>query len=544
MLTPEELLEKLPEYDSQRQMARALSIPESTLRRKLGHARRARKTEPLPDHAFKPTEEQMPDTHVGNDGVKTEDLSSDTGISRYIFTSAQNNTAVHQGFFNNLKAFTDFLGARLVVSFNIYDKAGYRGPVVKGERQRLRRELWWDKAVQPYVVNHRLKLAKRIAFCGELDILATAKRPLSGMESYCRRSSILVPHNRFQFHCVEARSQHMPKEMHTTGACTTRNFIQRKTGQLAAFHHILGALLVEVDNATGYFHVHHLNADDDGSFYWIDKRIADEKVYHNNDGIEALVLGDIHHEKLDSRESRIAGKILGILEPKHVLIHDLIDFRSRNHHNRDNPLFRVSVANVKVEEELQRAANWLANLYRRSPRSAYHVVRSNHDEALDRWIREADWKKDPVNAAFYLELAHQAVVNAQAGLRFNSLEWAIEREFMNGSHLLPINFLRSDESLEIAGVECGIHGHIGPSGARGNPRGYSKLGFKTFTAHLHTPSIVDGCYTVGVLGKLDMDYNRGPSKWMHAHGIVYPNGKRAFLFSKNGHWRLPLKGGA
>lgn len=541
-MTPEELTKKVAEFPSRRAAARALGIPESTLRRRI---KGVSTVEPLPDHAFRPSLDQLPDTHIGNDGVKTEDWGAAEenrrGPQRYIFTSAQNNTQVHHAFLANLEALAAEISAKLVVSFNVYDQAGYRGLVVKGDRKRHRRELWWDKAVQPYVVNHRVIVAPQMTFCGELDILATAKRPLSGMESYCRRSSIIIPHNRLEFRCVETRKGHFPKEMHTTGACTVRNFIQRKTGQLAAFHHVLGALLVEVQPETGYFYVHHLNATEDGAFYWLDQLVRDGHVEVNPNGIEAIILGDVHHEKKDPAENVIAQQLVETFCPRHLVIHDLIDFRSRNHHVRNDPFFRVKVRDISIEEEIREAAIWLQDVHAWSPLSRMHVVRSNHDEALDRWLRETDWRQDAQNAEFYLTLALEAVRQTVANFDWNPLEWAISDAFLRLDRPeVDLNFVAMDESLDIEGIECGIHGHVGPSGARGNPRSYSRLGFKTFTAHLHTPSIVDGCYTVGVLGHLEMEYNRGPSKWMHAHGLIYPNGKRAFLFSKNGVWRLPL----
>jgi len=57
------------------------------------------------------------------------------------------------------------------------------------------------------------------------------------------------------------------------------------------------------------------------------------------------------------------------------------------------------------------------------------------------------------------------------------------------------------------------------------------------TGHTHSTGIIDGVYTAGVHGKLDMDYNKGPSSWSHSHVITYPNGKRAIITIKDGKWR-------
>jgi len=534
-ITTQAMADAYNSFGSYAAAAKELGICPSALRMRLKANPEIRAE--VPDYAFIPDATTLPGTHVGEHGVDTLDRWADheTGVTeRYILTSAQNNVKVHEGFLRNLKALSKYLAAEIMVSYSVYDKAGYRGLQGGGDRTRPKREVWWDKAVSPYTVNTRVRLAKRLAFCGELDILATAANPLSGLDAYCGRSSLIIPHNRFAFRCVESRPTQMPKEMHTTGSVTVSSFIQRKTGQLAHFHHVLGALLVEV-TAEGYFHVHHLNAEDDGSFYWLDKRVQDGKVRKSKHFIEGLVLGDIHHEKIDDEQNDIAFDLVKHFKPKHVMVHDIIDFTSRNHHNIKDPLFRVRKQGVLVEAEMRATRKWLTKLCKINPdHTQVAIVKSNHDTALTTWIKTTDWKDDPDNARFYLDLAYHMVTAAEDAMPFDPLKYVLRDP---DRPRFVARFLRLDESYEVAGVECGMHGHIGPSGTRGMPAGYSRLGFKTFTAHTHTPSIVGGCYTVGVTGSLKMGYNVGPSKWMHCHGIIYPNGKRAFIFVKNKRWR-------
>jgi hypothetical protein len=531
--------EAVAEYPSQRAAARQFGMAEATLRRRLQEEREQGEVSDVPVFAFRPTDEQLPDSHVGPDGVNTVDLSG-SGTRRFILTSAQNNTRVHQGFLQNLEALARHLKADILCSFSVYDKAGYRGPVPKGERQPGKREIWWDQAIMPYVVNDRVRLANRLAFCSELDVMATTQRPLSGLESYCGRSSIIVPHNKFEFRCAEARVGHLPKEMHTTGSVTQRNFVQRKTGQVASFHHVLGALLVEVCD-DGYFYVHHLNADDDGSFYWLDTRVKDGRVRQNRRGISGLVVGDIHHEKLPASVEGLTfwnkSSVVQCLKPHRVFLHDLIDFTSRNHHNRTDPEHQVCYANCLVAQEVRDAGVFLQKVGETVPEVV--IVPSNHHEAFRKWIHETDWREDVQNFDIYLAAARAMMQHATAfgpDNRLDLLQWAIKH--YHGIGLSEdVRFLEEDERYELHDIECGMHGHVGPSGSRGTPANLARLPFKTFTAHTHSPSIRNGCYTVGLAGDLDLGYNRGPSKWMHAHGIIYPNGKRAFVFIKNGRWR-------
>lgn len=544
MRTGDELIQAVEEHGSIRAAARALDMAFSTFHKYYNKALEARKAEPIPEFGFTPSDDMLTAPHIGENGVDTIDRSSPGVVKRYILTSAQNNCRVHQGFWENLNAFAAHLDAEIMVSFSIYDRQNYRGLVRKGEMKIARQDLWWDKVFEGHAINQRVRLAKRLAFCGELDILATAANPLSGMDSYCGRSSVIVPHNKFQMRCVESRKGHMPKELYTTGSATEKRFIQRKAGQVAQFHHVIGALLVEVDE-DGYFWVHHLNAEDDGSFQWLDKTVTHGKVL-NEGSVAGMILGDVHHEKIDESVARITlNEIIPELKPHKVVLHDLIDFSSRNHHNIKDPIFRVAKQGVRVEDELRGALGFARAVDEHARRNfkgqgrynfVTHIIASNHDEALTRWVKETDWRCDPENAEFYLKVAHRLVRNANKP-GYDVFRDALEIAEGSMEATFGLQFVHIDDSLDIQGIECGMHGHVGPSGVRGSPKGFSRLGFKSFTAHTHTPSIVDGCYTVGVMGKLDMGYNRGPSKWMHSHGIIYGNGKRAFVTIKNGKWR-------
>ena len=101
-------------------------------------------------------------------------------------------------------------------------------------------------------------------------------------------------------------------------------------------------------------------------------------------------------------------------------------------------------------------------------------------------------------------------------------------------------FVNREEDLSIMDIVCGYHGDKGINGTRGPSSSYAKLGVKTVVGHRHTPSIQDGCYTVGVTGKLDQGYNDLPSSWAHANCVIYANGKRSLIFihPESGEWKI------
>jgi hypothetical protein len=517
--------EAVKEHGSQRAAARYYNMPISTFRDRLNEERSSHPVrDELEDGVFTP--ETLGGTHVEDVKGDAVDFWSSNGSKWYILTSAQNNVRVHTRFLNNLKAIGAELQADILVSCTVYDKQGYRGVVRKGETA-LRQEVWWDTEIKDYLVNQRVRLAPRLAFCGELDILASAADPTSSMDAYCGRSSLIIPHNKFAMRCVSSRKEHLPKEIHTTGSVTTPRFVARKTGQLAAFHHVVGALLVRVD-ASGGWTVNHINAEEDGSFYVLAEnkifRAERGEIREDPEGVAVLVAGDLHLPDWDAVDS--LNRAIALTEPGYVVLHDMLDLRCVNHHDTKNP-FAV-IRRKSLAQELQEASDQYEGIVRRGSRRRFYVAASNHDDFLRRWVHETDWKKDPDNARLYLKLAHAMLTDADTEAQ--PLQWLL-RDY------LPVarehtKFLGVDESLEFKGIECGMHGHLGPSGTRGSPKALAKLGFRSFTAHTHTPSIVNGCYTVGVGGSLDHGYNRGPSNWMRAHGVIFQNGKRAFVWDK------------
>ena len=87
------------------------------------------------------------------------------------------------------------------------------------------------------------------------------------------------------------------------------------------------------------------------------------------------------------------------------------------------------------------------------------------------------------------------------------------------------------------GIECGMRGHRGPNGSRGNPNSLRNLGRKCNIGHSHTAAILDGIYVAGISCGMDLGYNKGPSSWSQSHIVTYPNAKRAIITMKSGKWR-------
>lgn len=462
-------------------------------------------------------------------------------MKRYLFSCAQNDTPLHRPTWANLQVLAKHYKAEIVLSRFVYDMAAHNESTKSG-RKHSRTDRSWASEAEPFFRDYRMKAAPGLEWCGELQILPTAKRPISGFESYTGRHSSIIPHPKIALESVASGKHEGTKLIYTTGCVTRKNYIQKKAGQLAQFHHAYGALLVEVSDK-GWF-CRQVTANENGTLHDLDVRVADGKVTTGN-RVEAIVWGDAHVRQADPTVATLAwgkGGVLDTLRPKHQVFHDLLDFYARNHHDIGvgRLRFRRFVSNSPEDDcvaaELDEVAVELAKRSRPFCKSV--VVASNHDGALLRWLDTADYRSDPRNAEAFLEMQCE-VYKAERlrDRRFSVFEWAMHKRGVQN-----VKFLREDDSYVICpdangGIELGMHGHLGVNGGPGSVIGFARMGRKSFIGHGHRAAIVDGVWMVGTSSKMDLGYNRGPGAWTHTFGIAHPNGKRQMVTIYNGAWR-------
>ena len=451
---------------------------------------------------------------------------------RYVFTSAQNNTFVHEDFLASLNTYCDHNDAELVVSSFHYNKSGFQNS--KNE------DLWYDKRIKGLLCDKPMQVAKGLVFCGEFNILPTAITPLSGLHNYTADESAIIPHAKMQMESVPTPKFDIPKMMYTTGCITQMNYVQMKDGIKSEWHHIFGALVVEIDEDGDWF-VRQLTAKSDtGCFYDLDKHYTPTGVTSGHN-IEAINYGDVHAKGLDEVVADVSWKgensILDVLKPKYQFMHDVFDQKARNHHNSSDPHFMFKMMCQKsenVKDEVLLTAEVIKDTLR--PFSKTVIVESNHNLALTKWLKEQDYRKDPVNAVFFLEMQTAMYKAIQSGANLSVFEYAC-KTYSNG--LDEVLFLKEDESFRIAGnIECGSHGHLGNNGSRGSMMTFLKLGIKHNCGHVHGAGFREGVWYAGMSGKLDQNYNKGGSGWNQSHILTYADGKRAIVTLKNGKWRV------
>ena len=467
-------------------------------------------------------------------------------VYSYIFSSAQNNTPVHAQLMDNIEAFAKHYDAKIHISRFTYDKNSYRTHQVKPGTKKSTDDddLFYDARTDPYVSGSRLVVAPGLHWCGELNILPTAVTPLSGLETYTGRASGIIPHAKIAMESLPAmtRMGEGTKFNYTTGTVTQHNYIDKKAGQKARFHHCYAFLFVEVDSDGNWF-CRQVNATSDGSFQDLDVCVRDGKVTTGHH-IEAANWGDIHVSQQEPVVYDLSwgnsDSIIDTLRPKYQFFNDLFDMQSRNHHDEKNchlNFKKFVTEEENVCNEIHTTALWLQETKRDFCTGI--VVDSNHDQQLERWLRDANYKTDPVNAMYYLELQKRKYKAIQDNdENFHLLEWSLQ----DAGCPKNVKFLREDDSFVLCheaggGIECGLHGHLGVNGSRGSPKGFIKLGRKANTGHTHSAGIRDGVYTAGTCSMLRLSYNRGPSSWSWSHILTYESGKRVIVTIFNGKWK-------
>ena len=440
---------------------------------------------------------------------------------KFVFTSAQNNTDVHQPFFNALVAYCKEEKAELIIGQFVYNKNGFQNGVAESD------DIYYAKQLQKYFVTEQTIISPDLVWCGDLNILPTAKNPLTGFESYTGTASSIIPHAKIALESIATPKNEQCKMLYSTGTVTQHNYIQKKAGQLAQHEHCYGALVVEISES-GEFFARQIQTDDSGCFYDLTNYYGETGVIDHEAIPLALNLGDIHAEKSDDNVLDCCEMLIDWLEPEHILFHDLFDMTARNHHN-SHFLASMHYQGLEgVEDDIEKATNVLNFLMR--PYTECHVIESNHDLALESWLNanDYDFRADPINASIYLKLQSYVYNQLEEHRPVRVLEHAIYEDEKPDN----LTFLNTDDSLVLGGVECGYHGHIGCNGSRGNPNQFRKLNRPMNTGHTHTASIKGSIYTAGVTGSMDMGYNKGPSSWSHSHILTYPNGFRTIITMK------------
>lgn len=531
-----ELRERLSRGEEPKDIAAAVGCTQQTVKT-IGHklGLLSSQTDQAPTKAPEPT--------VARNAPQVERVLPSVAsgeTQRFLLTAAQDETPIHAPFWRNLKVYAETIGAEIMVGGFTYQKGLFEDHSVAAGR--------FASELVPHLRAEAVRLAPRLVWRGNANILPTATDPLSGWDTQTRDSWGIFPHAKIALKSIPVMPGRPGKQIMTTGVATIENYVQRNAGQKAEFHHTIGATVVEVQD--GDFWCRQISAGRDGTFQDLDAVVRDGEVTRGS-AVEGITYGDIHREWLDEDKARGSwgiggapdgGAMVDVLRPSYQFFHDVFDFTARSHHSRNDPHQRARLLAMGmdgVEDGIVLAARFLERS--RRPFSTSVAVFSNHDgQHIVNWMRDANAASDPVNAYYWhmLNAAYHKAIRA-GEMDFMPHEHALREA--STDRLSGVLFLREGQSFVIcqgvAPIECGLHAHIGPGGAKGSAASLSKIVERANVAHSHSPCIREALYQAGTSSSLMPYATRGPGAWHHADIVTYKSGKRTIVTSCGSKWR-------
>ena len=460
-------------------------------------------------------------SNLVNDSKFTEEAFQDLKKKvrkkrRFVVTTAVSGKEVDPNFLSSLKNYEEEEDALIIIQ--PCEDVASRNSIFKYELDTRLSDC--HIAFKDLYLNSKILLS---------SIMVSAKQinPLTGLDRLAQSKGSMVLASPKQYLKFVANSNtKMPKALMTTGALTIADYstdmsMSKRTSYLAEFDHKVGAVIIEIEDDK-IFHFRQVQANPDGSFF-------DLGYKYNPDGtIEEVdktvcVFGDTHVGSHDEKVNACLGDIAEYVNCKEIIVHDIFDCRFNNHHDVHKKATR---AKLKMQEKTSLmnegliTAKWIdqwCNIVEKVT-----IVKSNHDEALERYIDEGRWKDDPENLYYACDLVKKYIEGEDV------LKHLVV-EMIGVNEPDKINWLNRDEDYLVYGIENGAHGDKGGNGSRGSLNSVEKAYYKATVGHSHTAGILREVFQVGTSTKLKLGYNTGPSSWTNTMCIQYPTGTRQLI---------------
>jgi len=403
------------------------------------------------------------------------------------------------------------------------------------------KEFQWE--LHPSLANHHIifedvYLNEKIHLS---SILVSAKQihPLTGLDRLAQRKGSMVlasPKQDLKF--VANSNKKLPKALMTTGALTVPDYFEdfymsKRTSYLAEFDHVLGAIIVEIVDDKLY-HFRQLQSGDLGEVTDLGRQYNPDGSVNNVDCI--AVFGDTHigaHDKLVNNELMKLSKLVRV---KEAVFHDIFDGRFNNHHDEGKPITKAKIAE-KGQNSLKKEGELVSSFLNKwsDKLDKLTIVKSNHDEVLDRFLNSPRFVFDSINLRLSCELVLDMLDDKDP---LKSL--IVDKISLKSPE--KVNWLERDEDYKVFKSELSCHGDLGANGSRGSLKSLEKAYNNAIVGHSHTAGILRGVKQVGTSSLLKLGYNRGPSSWTQTACIEYPNGSFQLInfIKKDGKviWKL------
>lgn len=446
--------------------------------------------------------------------------------SRFIITWGQNNTPVHKGFYENIEAYAKEIDADVHIILG-----RYKNPTSVFEDAE---EEIWAEEIMKYGDANRHDIHKYVSIMSDVKVQPTAVNPMSGMQGMSGVNSCVFGSPKVQMEMIPVLEGNKPKMMLTTGSITMKNYTDSKSGKKGEFHHVYGFVVVEIKDKDTFF-VRQVTADDKtGAFSDLYYRVENGSV-NKLKSIEAIILGDVHFGHHDQAVIDKTLKFMDKVKPNHVILHDVFDGDSISHHQMKDPFIQYG-KEINGTNDLKKELDLLmSSLKSFEKHKNVVIVRSNHDDFLDRWLKNEDWKKQPTfkNSRLYMQLSDILLEQyASDPMKIKGVIPAL----INQKYPKFVTLGRNASYKVKGGWELGQHGDVGSNGSRGSLLQFRQLNTKIVVGHYHSPGRKDGAIAVGTSTKLRVGYNNGASTWLQSHVIIHEDGRAQHINFINGEF--------
>lgn len=429
----------------------------------------------------------------------------------FVLTTYVTGLPIHKPFYNALKSFISHYNGELVLLPLLNPKNPFFEPYIASENKFI-------TSPQIYL-NDNLKILNILSSPKSVDIT-------TGLQRLSHNStSLILPSTKLFLRYVPIPGKTIPRAIMSTGCINLPNYNNKdkifpeKSDVVAHNDHTISAIVVEIEN-NEFFHFRQLIPDKTGGFADLGKYFSPHGKISKIDGI--AVLGDWHVGKTDPILRQATLDLLDQINIKIWVMHDVFDGSSISHHDigKEGLLAKkAEMGSLSLKQELQQYANELIKL---AKNRRLIIVKSNHDEHLERYLIEARYVKHPYNHKLCLTLMQYLLDD------LNPLE-AYTKSLYGREKTKNITWLKRDESYQYCQIELGAHGDKGANGSRASARQMENNYGSIVYGHTHTPQILRQAWSVGTSTDVKPDYGNGPSSWVQTHCIIYKNGSRQLI---------------
>lgn len=308
---------------------------------------------------------------------------------KYIITSIQLNGLVNRNLLTNMLNFAKEQGVDKVLTFV------QRGRYIE------------EDIISPLIAEHNIE-----PIFGEMKLNANLKlydtrilpqqiNPFTGMNKKLSRDySYILPSPKIRYESIASNSKY-PRALMSTGSITQPNYKEHTAhGRKAVEQHQYGFVYVEILN-NQIFKSFQIEATKKGDFQHLTRKYYSGNVTEAQP--EALVLGDWHNGDTDPWIRKESIKMISELNPKRVIFHDIFNGHSINHHEKGlllSELRNLRDNRIYLEDEIRKVYDEIWYFAEKFKDTNFIIVRSNHDDFMEKYIQHKKWIDDPQNFLF------------------------------------------------------------------------------------------------------------------------------------------------